>query len=59
MEISTTPSPPKLKYGEKDIVDHVDIANTFNVFFTNIVKEYLLATVDNPFPHTHKNLKFL
>ncbi len=42
-KIYQSPPSKQLEDGDKEITDPVDIANGFNGFFTNIVKEYLPA----------------
>ncbi len=56
---SISPPPSKLKDGDKEITDPVDIANGFNGFFTNIVKEYWQPLMKvHHLPHT-KNVRLL
>ncbi len=54
---SPPPIPSKLKDGDKEITDPVDIANGFNGFFTNIVKEYFPAIDESTYPPIHEKLK--
>ncbi len=55
---STVPPPPKLKEGEEDITDHLEIATCFNTFFSNITENYL-SDDNRPAPRYDKLKAFV